>query len=142
MVSYALASARSTDGAENRVVLNGISGFFGYTVHLKYLEDGYISLLGNNAEESSGWKLLSRFTLEPGTYTLTGMKGVTKDTIALQLHVIDDNGSYRYIYQFDEDVKFKVDRQSKATLHVMVYPFAEDIDVVARPAVYKESGAI
>ena len=138
MLAYSAASARATDGAENRVVMNGISGSFGYSVYMAYLEDGYISLRGSHLDDSNAWKLLSKFTLEPGTYTLTGMRGVEKDTIALQLHFADDTGFYRYLYQFDEDVVFTIDRLSEATLHVMVYPNAEGIDVIARPAVFRD----
>lgn len=138
MVQYNIASARE-DGEPNRVVMNGKPGYLGYSsVHLSYLEDGWISLVGDNVEESNGWKLLSTFTLEPGTYTLTGMKGQDENTIALQLHIEDDTGFYRYIYQYDEDVSFTIDRQADAALHVRVYPETEEIDVIARPAVYKD----
>ena len=138
MVQYSIASARE-DGTPNRVVMNGKPGYLGYSsVHLSYLKDGWISLVGDNVEESSGWKLLSAFTLEPGTYTLTGMKGQRENTIALQLHIEDDTAFYRYIYQYDEDVSFTIDRQVDAALHVRVYPENEGIDVNARPAVYRD----
>ena len=138
MVQYSIASARE-DGTPNRVVMNGKTGYLGYSsVHLSYLKDGWISLVGDNVEESSGWKLLSTFTLEPGTYTLTGMKGQHENTIALQLHIEDNTGFYRYIYQYDEDVSFTIDRRVDAALHVRVYPETEGIDVSARPAVYRD----
>lgn len=138
MVQYSIASARE-DGEPNRVVMNGRPGYLGYSsVHLSYLKDGWISLAGDNIEESNGWKLLSTFTLETGTYTLTGMKGQDENTIALQLHIEDDTGFYRYIYQYDEDVSFTIERQVDAALHVRVYPGAEGIDVNARPAVYRD----
>lgn len=138
MVQYSIASARE-DGEPNRVILNGKPGYLGYSsVHLSYLKDGWISLVGDNVEESNGWKLLSTFTLEPGTYTLTGMKGQDENTIALQLHIEDDTGFYRYIYQYDDDVSFTIERAVDATLHVRVYPEVEGIDVKARPAVYRD----
>lgn len=93
MLSYSKATSRAGDHAENHVVMNGVSGCFGGAVYLKYLEDGYIQLSGDNIDGERGWKLLSRFTLEPGTYTLTGMSGVPENTIALQLH-ISDNTSF------------------------------------------------
>lgn len=137
MVQYSIASA-SEDGTPNRVVMNGKPGYLGYSsVHLSYLKDGWISLVGDNAEESNGWKILSTFTLEPGTYTLTGMKGQYENTTALQLHIEDDTGFYRYIYQYDDDVSFTIERAVEATLHVRVYPKTEGIDVNARPAVYR-----
>ena len=142
MVQYSIASVRE-DGVENRVVMIGIPGYIGESlVYLNYLENGYIELSGSNPEEQYGWKKLSEFVLDPGTYTLTGMKGLGEQIIALQLRISDDKGFYRYIYQYNEDVEFKVDQQSEATLHVMIYPLAENIDVIVRPAVYKEGGAI
>lgn len=138
MAQYSIASARE-DGAPNRVVMIGKSGYLGYSsVHLSYLEDGWISLVGDNVEESNGWKLLSEFTLEPGKYTLTGMKGQDEKAIALQLHIEDDTGFYKYFYEYDEDVKFSIERPSEAVLHVRVYPEVEGINVKARPAVYKD----
>lgn len=138
MLSYSKATSRAVDGAENHVVMNGISGYFGVSVYLKYLEDGYIQLTGDNIDGERGWKLLSKFTLEPGTYTLTGMSDVLEDTIALQLRISDDTRFYQYLYQYDEDVVFMIKRVSEATLQVMVYPDAREIDVKARPAVYKD----
>jgi len=138
MVQYSIASARE-DGAPNRVVMIGKSGYLGYSsVHLSYLEDGWISLVGDNVEESNGWKLLSEFTLEPGKYTLTGIKGQDEKAIALQLHIEDDTGFYKYFYEYDEDVRFSIERPSEAVLHVRVYPEVEGINVKARPAVYKD----
>lgn len=138
MLSYSKATSRAVDGAENHVVMNGISGYFGISVYLKYLEDGYIQLTGDNIDGENAWKLISNFTLEPGTYTLTGMNGVSDKTVALQLLISCDNGFNQYLYQYDEDVFFTLDLPSKATLHVMVYPNAVGIDVTARPAVYKD----
>ena len=138
MVQYSIASTRE-DGEPNRVILNGKPGYLGYSsVHLSYLKDGWISLVGDNVEESNGWKLLSTFTLEPGTYTLTGMKGQDENTIALQLHIEDDTGFYRYIYQYDDDVSFTIERAVDAVLHVRVYPKTEGINVNTRPAVYRD----
>lgn len=138
MVEFATASSRE-DGAPNRVVMNGKDGYLGYSsVRLSYLKDGWISLEGDNEEESSGWKLISTFTLEPGTYTLTGVKGQEEDTVALQLHIEDETGFYRYLYQYDEDVTFIVERSVEATLHVRVYPETVGVNIPARPAVYRD----
>ena len=139
MIAYSMSSFRKSDGAANRVVLNGISGNLGYTsVYLKYLKDGWISLTGDNITESNGWKLLSEFTLEPGLYTLTGMCGVKEKTVALQLYFRNDTGFYRYIYQYDRDIRFTVERPSKAVLHVRVYPNVKEVDSMVHPAVYRD----
>ncbi len=138
MIEYSLASARE-DGTPNRVIMNGKPGYLGYsTVLLSYLKDGWIRVVGDNVEESNGWKILSTFTLEPGVYTLTGMKGQDEKTIALQLHIEDETGLYRYIYQYDADVSFTIEKAVDAVLHVRVFPETEGIDVKARPAVYKD----
>jgi hypothetical protein len=119
--------------------MNGKPGYLGYsTVLLSYLKDGWIRVVGDNVEESNGWKILSTFTLEPGVYTLTGMKGQDEKTIALQLHIEDETGLYRYIYQYDADVSFTIEKAVDAVLHVRVFPETEGIDVKARPAVYKD----
>ena len=91
--------------------MNGKPGYIGpSSVQLSYLKDGWISLAGDNVEENNGWKLLSTFTLESGLYTLTGLKEQDENTIALQLRVEDDTGFYRYIYQYDKDVSFKIEK--------------------------------
>ena len=106
-------------------------------MHLSYLKDGWISLVGDNVEGSNGWKLLSTFILEPGKYTFTGLKGQGENTVALQLHIEDDTGFSRYIYQYDDDVSFEIERPVDATLNIRVYSEVEGIDVKARPAVYR-----
>lgn len=95
MLSYSKATSRAVDGAENHVVMNGIPGYFGVSAYLKYLEDGCIYLAGDNIDGERGWKLLSKFTLEPGTYTLTGMSDVPENTIALQLRFSDNTDFYQ-----------------------------------------------
>lgn len=138
MIQYSIASARD-DGTPNRVVLTGKPGYLGYSsVHLSYLKDGWISLVGDNVEESSAWKLLSAFALEPGTYTLTGMKGQIENTVAFQLRIEDDTGYYHYFYQYNDDICFTIERAVEATLRMGVYPEVEGIDVKARPAVYRD----
>jgi len=138
MAQYSLASTRE-DGVPNRVIMNGKPGYLGDSfVHLSYLKDGWISLAGDNFEESNGWKLLSAFTLEPGMYTLTGMKGQEENTVSLQLRIEDAAGFFQYIYQYNEDVSFTIERPVEAVLHVRVYPEVEGIEVKARPAVYRD----
>ncbi len=138
MVAYSIASARE-DGTANRVIMNGKPGYIGYSaVYLTYLEDGWIRLSGDNVEENNSWKLISSFELEPGTYTFTGMTGIGKETVALQLRIEDDTGSCHYHYQYDSDVFFDVERQADVTLRVRVYPNVEDVDILARPAVYRD----
>ena len=138
MVQYSLTSARE-DGAENLVIMEGSSGSVGQTyVYLKYLEDGYIQIYGDNSFDINGWKRLSEFRLSPGSYTLTGLRGSTEKTVVLQLRISDDSGFYQYLNQWNEDVCFTIESEMRADLHVRVYPFVENIDFKARPAVYKD----
>ena len=67
------------------------------------------------------------------------MKEQRENTIALQLHIEDDTGFYQYIYQYDEDANFSIERPVDATLHIRVYPGIAGIDVNARPAVYRDA---
>lgn len=139
MLSYSIASARESDGAKNIIIMNGNSGYIGESnVYLKYLDDGYISIKGFNSETINGWcKLLSTFEIEPGNYTLTGIK-TERETVALQLHIFNDTGIDRYLFQNDQDVGFIVEETAVATLQVRVYPLIENLDLIARPAVYKD----
>ena len=137
MIQYSQASARE-DGAENLVVMEGSSGSVGQTyVYLKYLKNGFIRIYGDNSFDINGWKKLSEFQLSSGSYTLTGLRGSTEKTIVLQLRISDDSGFYQYFNQWDEDVSFTIEHKMKADLHVRVYPFVENINIKARPAVYK-----
>ena len=138
MLQYNITTARD-GGTPNRVIMNGNAGALGYSyVRLQYLDDGWIKLTGENNTDSNGWKLISVFDLEPGTYTLMGMKRQAENTVALQLRIEDDMGYYHYFYQYDEDVQFIVEREVKATLHARVYPNVENVNVLVRPAVYRD----
>lgn len=137
MVKYSIASVRE-DGARNYVVMSGKSGYLGYSyVYLKYLEDGWISLTGENPDHKYEQKLISKFTLEPGEYTLTGLKA-QENTIDFQLSLEDDAGTFHYIYLFDNSITFFVEKIVLARLYVRVYPGVKEIRVVARPAVYRD----
>ena len=137
MIAYSITSARE-DGTLNRVVMNGKPGYIGESgVYLKYLEDGWISLVGDNDKDNKGWKILSKFEIEPGTYTLDGMSGVKENTIALQLRIGNDSGCYQYFYQYDDELSLTVEQSTEATLHVIVFPNTEGINIVARPVVYR-----
>ncbi len=138
MISYALASARDSDGAANLVVMDGRSGYIGSsTIQLKYIEDGYISIKGINVDEKGQWKQIAEIELEPGAYTLTGLKGSSQEIVALILHLEDSKGAETNYWQYDEDVHFTVDKLCKASLSVRVSQYAE-VEVIARPAVYRD----
>ena len=90
MIAASIASSRETDGAENRVVMYGDSGYVGHSgVFVKYLQDGYVHIYGKSRSENYQWKKLADFTLEPGNYSLTGLTNVPENTVQLQLDYPD-----------------------------------------------------
>lgn len=95
-------------------------------------------MFGDNYTENDGWKLISQFVLEPGVYTLTGMREAEENSIAFQLRLCDETGKYQYIYQWNREVTFTVFQESSIALHARVFPFTEEIDIKARPAVYRD----
>ena len=142
-IRYSVASVRVIDGAENRVVMVATPGNIGESkVLFRYLNECDIQLIGSNSGNQSEWKKLSKFSLEPGFYTLTGLTGQKEQTVVIQLHIEDTTGFSNYINQYDDDVAFKVERDSEATLFVGVYPNIKDINEIIRPAVYKEDGVM
>lgn len=140
MLQYARASSRESDGAENCVVMKGDSGYIGASfVYAKYLEDGYIKISGNNAEDRNGWKVISEWSMEKGKYTLCGLDNLDKETLELQLSVWNDQRqSYDYYCQFNEEVSFEIAETTRVKLMLHVYPNATNINVIARPAVYQD----
>ena len=140
MVEYSAASSRESDGAPNLVVMNGEPGYLGYSyVYLTYLEDGYVSIKGSNSDNRFGWIVISNIVLEPGSYTLTGLKGCKANSLQLQLCVWNETkNGYDYYRQYDDDVHFELSQREYVKLQFQVSPYVEDIDILARPAVYKD----
>ena len=140
MVDYAKASARESDGAENCVVMDGKSGYIGSSrVYVKYLKDGYIKISGDNSDGSSGWKLVSEWIMEKGRYTLSGLSGFKENTLELQLSVWnEEKNGYDYYCQFNDEVSIELFEPKSVRLFLRVYPNVTNINVIARPAVYKD----
>ena len=137
MVASSINSSRE-DGTPNRVVMKGKEGYLGDSlVYIQYLEDGWIKMSGENLERRYNQILISEFVLEPGKYTLTGLRE-QKNTIDLQLGLKEEAGFHSYFYQYNEDVSFSIEQMAEAALYVRVYPEIEEIDVKARPAVYRD----
>ncbi len=139
MVGFARASYRETDGAVNLVVMNGDSGYIDRSdVYLKYLNNGFVSIIGTNDNDNSYWKRISEFELDQGKYSLTGLSGNKEKTVELQLTVIDAVGDKKYYRQFDTDITVKIHDRCNVILYVHVYPYT-DINAIARPAIYEEA---
>lgn len=83
MVRYATLYDRE-DGAKNLLVLNGKNGYAWNTdVYVKHLNDGSIQIKGTSDKRS--WWPIGEISLEPGVYSFSGLSGVEKNTVGLEL---------------------------------------------------------
>ena len=122
------------DGAKNLLVLNGKNGYAWDTdVYVKYLNDGSIHIKGTSDKRS--WWPIGKLTLEPGMYSLSGLSGVDKDTVGLELET--DNHRFAPDVGPIDEVKFTLDETTKLMVYVTVYNGC-DCDVIATPIIYKE----
>lgn len=122
------------DGAKNLLVLNGKNGFAWDTdVYVEYLNDGSIHIKGTSDRRS--WWPIGKVTLEPGMYSLSGLSGVEKDTVGLELET--DNHRFAPDVGPVDVVEFTLEETTKLMVYVSVYDGC-DCDVVATPAIYKE----
>ena len=122
------------DGAKNLLVLNGKNGYAWDTdVYVKYLNDGSIHIKGTSDKRS--WWPIGELTLEPGMYSLSGLSGVDKDTVGLELET--DNHRFAPDVGPIDEVKFTLDETTKLMVYVTVYDGCE-CDVIATPVIYKE----
>lgn len=131
------ASFRVTDGAQNLVLMKGASCYIRFShVYLKYDYDGYIIVSGRNDTENYQWEKIADLDLLPGTYTFTGLSIDTDDVIDLQLDYREGD-SFVWFFQTNDDIHFTIEEEKKAEIYVRVHPYAE-VNVVARPAIYKD----
>ena len=122
------------DGAKNLLVLNGKNGFAWDTdVYVEYLNDGSIHIKGTSDRRS--WWPIGKVTLEPGMYSLSGLSGVEKDTVGLELET--DNHRFAPDVGPVDVVEFTLEETTKLMVYVSVYDGC-DCDVVATPVIYKE----
>ena len=122
------------DGAKNLLVLNGKNGFAWDTdVYVKHLDDGSIRIAGQSDRRS--WWPIGEVTLEPGVYSFSGLSGVEKDTVGLEL----ETDNHRFVPDVGpvDVVEFTLEETTKLMVYVSVYDGC-DCDVVATPAIYKE----
>lgn len=122
------------DGTRNLLVLNGKDGYAWNTeVHIKYLDDGSIHIKGTSDKRS--WWPIGEIALEPGVYSFSGLSGVEKNTVGLEL----ETNNLRFAPDVGpvDEVKFSLDETTKLMVFVTVYDGC-DCDVVATPVIYKE----
>lgn len=134
MLDGSIASYRAIDGAKNCVVMIGDSGYVCNNVYVKYLKDGYISVVGTNYTNEFQWKKIASIELEPGNYTFTGLND-NSDSIDLQLNY-NDGDDLNWLFLSDEDISFSLREKKGVEIYIRVYPNST-VDILARPAVYK-----
>lgn len=122
------------DGAKNLLVLNGKNGYAWDTdVYVEYLNDGSIQIKGTSDKRS--WWPIGEITLEPGMYSFSGLSGVDKDTVGLELET--DNHRFAPDVGPIGEVRFALEETTKLMVYVSVYDGC-DCDVIATPVIYKE----
>lgn len=122
------------DGTKNLLVLKGKNGYAWDTdVYVKYLDDGSIHIKGTSDKRS--WWPIGEQTLEPGVYSFSGLSGVDKDTVGLELEM--DNHRFAPDVGPVGEVRFTLEETTKLMVYVSVYNGC-DCDVIATPVIYKE----
>lgn len=122
------------DGSENLLVLNGKNGYAWNTdVYVRCLDDGRIRIKGTSDKRS--WWRIGELTLETGMYSFSGLSGVEKNTVGLELET--NNQRFTPDVGPVDEVKFTLEETTKLMVYVSVYDGC-DCDVVATPVIYKE----
>ena len=122
------------DGAKNLLVLNGKNGYAWNTdVYVEYLKDGSIHIKGTSDKRS--WCPIGEISLEPGMYSFSGLSGVDKDTVGLELET--DNHRFAPDVGPIGEVRFALEETTKLMVYVSVYD-GYNCDVIATPVIYKE----
>ena len=122
------------DGAKNLLVLNGKNGFAWNTdVYVRCLDDGSLHIKGSSDRRS--WWRIGEITLEPGMYSFSGLSGVEKDTVGIELET--DNHRFAPDVGPVDEVRFTLEENTKLMVYVSVYDGC-DCDVIAAPVIYKE----
>lgn len=140
MVNYAALNDRASDGAKNLLILNGESGFVnGTMVYVDYTKDGSLTIIGKSDKRS--WKRIAEIELNQGTYIFSGLSGVDKDTVAIELEYYDQ-GQENYVRLTPDvgsidEASFVLEETTKIRAYVGVYENAE-CNVMARPVIYRE----
>lgn len=122
------------DGARNLLVLNGKDGYAWDTdVYVEYLQDGRLHIKGTSDKRS--WWPIGKLTLEPGVYLFSGLSGVEKNTVGLELET--NNQRFAPDVGPVNEVKFTLEETTRLMVYVSVYDGC-DCDVIATPMIYKE----
>ena len=122
------------DGTKNLLVLNGKNGYAWNTdVYVEYLNDGSLHIKGSSDKRS--WWPIGEISLEPGVYSFSGLSGVEKNTVGLELET--NNQRFAPDVGPIDEVRFTLEETTKLKVYVIVYDGC-DCDVIATPVIYKE----
>lgn len=122
------------DGTKNLLVLNGKNGYAWNTdVYVEYLKDGSVHIKGTSDKRS--WWPIGEISHEPGVYSFSGLSGVEKNTVGLELET--DNHRFAPDVGPIGEVRFALEETTKLMVYVSVYDGC-DCDVIATPVIYKE----
>ena len=122
------------DGARNLLVLNGKNGYAWDTdVYVRCLDDGSLHIKGSSDKRS--WWPIGEITLEPGMYSFSGLSGVEKNTVGLEIET--NNQRFTPDVGPVDEVKFTLEETTRLMVYVSVYDGC-DCDVIATPMIYKE----
>lgn len=122
------------DGTKNLLVLNGKNGYAWDTdVYVENLNDGSIQIKGTSDKRS--WWPIGKVTLGPGVYSFSGLSGVEKNTVGLEL----ETNNQRFMPDVGpiDVVEFTLIETTELMVYVSVYDGC-DCDVIATPVIYKE----
>lgn len=122
------------DGTKNLLVLNGKNGYAWDTdVYVKHIDYGSIQIKGTSDKRS--WWSIGKVTLGPGVYSFSGLSGVEKNTVGLEL----ETNNQRFMPDVGSigEVRFALEETTKLMVYVSVYDGC-DCDVIVTPVIYKE----
>lgn len=128
------------DGSKNLLVLSPNPVYIGETdFSIAYQSDG--SILIDGKSENRAWIGIGGATLEPGTYSLSGLSGVDEKTVAIELEYYDMNQAKFVRLTPDvgpiERETFNLDTTTKVRALIGIYKGAEGT-YSARPVIYRE----
>lgn len=128
------------DGTKNLLILSPDPVYIGQTVFsVAYQSDGSILIEGSS--ENRAWIEIGRVTLDPGTYSFSGLSGVEEKTVAIELEYYDA-GKLNYIRLTPDvgpkdEALFSLDINTKVRALISIFPGAAG-SYNARPVIYRE----
>lgn len=128
------------DGTKNLLILSPDPVYIGQTdFSVAYQSDGSILIEGSS--DNRAWIEIGRVMLESGTYSFSGLSGVSEKTVAIELEYYD-TGKDNFIRLTPdvgpiEQVVFSFETATKVRALISIFPGAEG-SYYARPVIYRE----